>query len=276
MRRRFTSLRGMTALGAASLISALFAAAPVQAHHGGHGGGGGAGVHHGGVYGGAHHYGLGGFYGHGYPGLYRHNFYGPGFYRPYYGYGLGLGLGGFGLGYGLGAGLGGFGLGGYGLGGYGLGGYGLGGYGLGGYGLGGYGLGGYGLGGFGRGGLGMGGYGGYAPYYGGAAYPIAAGMPPGQAPTPPPPDNAAHLQLVVPSNAEVRIDGYKTNQTGTVREFFSPPLTAGTNYTYSISVRYTDAAGKAIDDARTIYVRANDWFRIDFTKPPPPETPRQP
>jgi uncharacterized protein (TIGR03000 family) len=89
--------------------------------------------------------------------------------------------------------------------------------------------------------------------------------------TPPPPDNAAHLQLVVPENAEVHVEGDKTTQTGPIREFVSPPLAAGKVFNYAISVRYTDANGKPVNDQRVIHVRANDWFRIDFTRPAPPE-----
>jgi hypothetical protein len=29
--------------------------------------------------------------------------------------------------------------------------------------------------------------------------------------------------------------------------------------------------GKPVNDRRLIHVRANDWFRIDFTRPAPPE-----
>jgi uncharacterized protein (TIGR03000 family) len=238
--------RGFASLPVSSTVLAtiLFLAATSAAngHNGGHGGGGGHGgaSHHGGFYGPYHPY-----YGHGF---YPH--YGYGFYRPYYGSGVGgLGLAGFGLGLGAGLGLG-LGAGGFGLGG-----------------------GGYGLGG---------GYGPYLPYGGGygggpsvvvvnppAAPPAAPGAPPAQ--TQPPPDNAAHLQLVVPANAEVLFDGEKTTQAGPTREFVSPPLTSGKVFNYTITVRYTDAEGKPVNDKRVIYVRANDWFRIDFTRPAPPE-----
>lgn len=256
MRRRLSLLSG-----AALLAVGLFLTA-ADAHEGGGGGhGGGHGGYHGGYHGGGARY--GGFY---YPhhpyanyGPYRPGLYAPyGYYRPYYGYGF----------YGPGLGFGGLGLGGLGLGGLGLGGYGLGGYGLGGYGL-------------------------YQPYYGGvvasptvvvappgglaaamappggtAVPPAGAGLPPQ---TPPPPDNAAHLQLVVPDNAEVLFDGGKTTQTGTTREFLSPQLPPGKLFDYTITVRYNDANGKAVTDKRVIHVRANDWFRIDFTRPAPPE-----
>lgn len=221
-------------LGSATLAATLFVTA-VDAH--GPGGG-----HHGGGY----HY--GGFYnphyGHAFYGPYRHGLYAPyGFYRPYYGSGLALGgLGLFGLGMGLG-----------------------------------YGLGGYG-----------GGYGLYRPYYGGTTIvnPTTIVMTPPATPplggpggtaappvaqTPPPPDNAAHLQLMVPQNAEVLFNGDTTTQMGTVREFVSPPLTPDKSFDYTITVRYIDANGKSNTDRRVIHVRANDWFRVDFTRPAPPE-----
>jgi uncharacterized protein (TIGR03000 family) len=134
----------------------------------------------------------------------------------------------------------------------------------------------------------------YVPYYGSYAYPVAptviaysgggpesAATPPGtppQTPPPPsgqspgekPPDNAGHLQLLVPENAEVLVEGTKLGQSGPVREFVSPPVTPGTRYTYKITVRYTDAKGKTVDDTRDIHFQANDWFTIDFTRPAPP------
>jgi uncharacterized protein (TIGR03000 family) len=212
-----------TAAVAAATVSLLGTAAPAAR---GHWGGG----HWGGGYWGGGHWGGG---------------WGPGFYRPYYGYGFGLGA--FGLGLGLGYGLG--------------------------YGFGGYYAPYYG---------GYGGYGGYAPYYGPygpAVYPPVVAGYGGAAPNPnatgapggnqPPPDNAAHLQLMVPDGAEVWFAGTRIAREGRVREFVSPPLAPGRSYTYQIVVRYTDAAGKSVEDKRDIQVRANDWFSIDFTRPPP-------
>jgi uncharacterized protein (TIGR03000 family) len=175
------------------------------------------------------------------------------------------------------------------------GGYGRGGYG--GYGRGGYGgYGGYGGFGYGYGfGLGVGlylpyyGYGAYAPYYGTGTYysaypPVygggyapdgSAGFAPSGQPAPqrPAPDDLAHLQLMVPENAEVLLDGTKTTQAGTTREFVTPSLKPGSQYSYKITVRYTDATGKTVEDARDIRFQANDWFSIDFTRPPPTPAP---
>jgi uncharacterized protein (TIGR03000 family) len=120
----------------------------------------------------------------------------------------------------------------------------------------------------------------YSPYYGNlglAAYanadPVLAAdaavqQPPAERP---PADDAVHLQLLVPENAEVTIDGVKTTQSGATREFVSPALTPGTQYQYKITVRYTDAKGKVVDDTREIRFRANDWFSVDFNRPPPPQ-----
>jgi uncharacterized protein (TIGR03000 family) len=164
--------------------------------------------------------------------------WGRGFYRPYYGYGLGLGA--FGLGLGLGYGLGyGFGPGYY---------------------------------------VPYYGYGYYAPYYapyGPAVYPPGAVASYEATANPPPAengnqaarDNAAHLQLIVPENAEVWFAGAKIEREGRVREFVSPQLKAGQTYNYPIAVRYVDSAGKPVEDKRDIRVHANDWFTIDFTRP---------
>jgi uncharacterized protein (TIGR03000 family) len=77
------------------------------------------------------------------------------------------------------------------------------------------------------------------------------------------------LQLIVPEQAEVWFAGVKIAREGRVREFVSPALSPGRSYTYEVAVRYTDAAGKPVEDKRDITIRANDWFSIDFTRPPP-------
>lgn len=82
--------------------------------------------------------------------------------------------------------------------------------------------------------------------------------------------NAAHLQLLVPEDAEVLVDGSKTTATGTIRDFVSPPLTPGKNLSYTIVVRYTEA-GKTIEESHVVRVRANDRLRLDCTKPANPK-----
>jgi uncharacterized protein (TIGR03000 family) len=86
---------------------------------------------------------------------------------------------------------------------------------------------------------------------------------------PPAPDNAAHLMLLVPDNAQIWFEGQKTSQTGKQREFITPVLEPGKSYTYTIRVRATSSDGRPTDETRDIRVRANDWWSIDFTKPAP-------
>jgi uncharacterized protein (TIGR03000 family) len=240
MFRPFSSLLGISTLAAVTLFLGPQAS---LAQRGGRGGGGGAyrggaahaGAYRGGAYyGGAYHggyYGTARPYGYGY-GPY-HGYYGPyhGYYRPYYGYYRPY----------------------------------------------------YGFGFFA---FSYGGYGYFMPYYASYPAPVYAAYPapvvgsPGSAPptaaapaaeNAPPRDDAAHLQLIVPENAEVYFDGTKTTQTGRVREFTSPALALGKRFTYQISVRYTDSTGRPVDDTRPIHVGANDWFTVDFTRPAPPE-----
>jgi uncharacterized protein (TIGR03000 family) len=112
-----------------------------------------------------------------------------------------------------------------------------------------------------------------------AAPPANAGTaPPPEGVQPPKQDGAARLMLLVPANAEVWFDGQLTTQTGTEREFVSPVLTPGKTYTYAVRVRYVKDDGKVSDETRSIQVRTNDRWVVDFTRPAPrmPETPPAP
>jgi uncharacterized protein (TIGR03000 family) len=133
----------------------------------------------------------------------------------------------------------------------------------------------------------------YAPYYGygyGYPYPYPAyptavvvsgsaptaagpvvGEPPPADQATPPKDDAAHLQLIVPENAQVLFNGGATTKTGRVREFITKKLIPGKSYTYVVEVRYSDTTGKPVVDRREIHIQANDWFGIDFTRPAPPD-----
>jgi uncharacterized protein (TIGR03000 family) len=80
-------------------------------------------------------------------------------------------------------------------------------------------------------------------------------------------DNTAHLKFIVPENATIWVEGQKTNQTGTEREFVTPELTPGKRFFYSVRVRSRRDDGKVVDETRKIYVRAGDRWRVDFAKP---------
>jgi uncharacterized protein (TIGR03000 family) len=198
---------------------------------GGHGGGGGGGDGHGGGYGGSYHGGGGyggGYHGGGYGGgYYGHGYYGHG----YYGRGFGGGFYGGGLGY----------------------------Y----YGYPGYDYG-YGY-----------------PYYAssydyGPSYsdvvpavpsdsyyaPDSSGMPPAEFENP----NVANLQILVPENAQLWIEGVREDPSGTVRQFYSPPLHPGQTYTYHIRARWMDASGKTVDRTKSVDVQAGSRIGVDFNR----------
>ena len=81
-----------------------------------------------------------------------------------------------------------------------------------------------------------------------------------------PTDTQAHVRLIVPADADVWFDDTKTSQTGGVREYVSPPLTPGRNYSYQIRVRWI-AGGRPVDQTRKVAVRAGSVTTADFTKP---------
>jgi uncharacterized protein (TIGR03000 family) len=81
-----------------------------------------------------------------------------------------------------------------------------------------------------------------------------------------PADNSAHIRVEVPANAEVWVEGYKTSQTGPVRDFISPPLDPKKKCFYTIRARWTEE-GRAVEQTREVNVRANAWAKVDFTRP---------
>jgi uncharacterized protein (TIGR03000 family) len=79
-------------------------------------------------------------------------------------------------------------------------------------------------------------------------------------------DNALLNVRLPDANAELWVEGKLTQQRGTNREFSSPPLTPGKNYTYEVRARWTEN-GKQVERTRTVPVRANATATVDFTAP---------
>jgi uncharacterized protein (TIGR03000 family) len=75
---------------------------------------------------------------------------------------------------------------------------------------------------------------------------------------------AAMIQLTVPANAEVWLDGHKTHQAGAGRSFITPPIQPGKSFSYDFRVRWTTAAGIVVDVTRPIQVRAGRQTMIRF------------
>jgi uncharacterized protein (TIGR03000 family) len=99
---------------------------------------------------------------------------------------------------------------------------------------------------------------------GGAAYSGSAG--PGGAAGQQ--DLTAHVAVKVPDGAEVWFGQGKTRQRGVIREFVSPTLTPGQDYTYEVKARWMDG-DKEVVQTRQIDVSAGSWKTIDFTRAAP-------
>jgi uncharacterized protein (TIGR03000 family) len=78
------------------------------------------------------------------------------------------------------------------------------------------------------------------------------------------------LTVRVPENAEVWINGTKMTRTGTEREFASPPLTSGKDYSYDVRARWVED-GREVERTRKITFHAGERRNIDFQSPPPKE-----
>jgi uncharacterized protein (TIGR03000 family) len=77
-------------------------------------------------------------------------------------------------------------------------------------------------------------------------------------------DNKAHLVIQVPDpNAEVKVDGQKTDSNGTVRKFLSPDLSPGT-YTYDVQARWMDK-GKEVKQSHSVKVEPGAESMVIFS-----------
>lgn len=125
-------------------------------------------------------------------------------------------------------------------------------------------------------------YGGYDPNvasvpsaayftYGNTSYttespsPLPAYVPrPPFAALPPPLPLTALLQIQVPHDAEIWLDGQKMRSTGTRRHYRSPPLDPSKGYAYEVRARWR-IEDKPVDDIRHIAIRAGATVLVDFT-----------
>jgi len=74
----------------------------------------------------------------------------------------------------------------------------------------------------------------------------------------------AFITIRVPVNAEIWFEGDRTQQTGTSREFVSPPLDRGRTFTYDVRARWTDNNGKVMEKTEKVTVEAGRRSRVDF------------
>ena len=78
-----------------------------------------------------------------------------------------------------------------------------------------------------------------------------------------PDEDAAMIAVRVPPDATIWFDGQKTTQTGPVRQFETPALDPGHDYTYSLRVKWNQN-GRDVERAREITVHAGDRIGLDF------------
>jgi len=89
-------------------------------------------------------------------------------------------------------------------------------------------------------------------------------------------ETAAHIQVRLPrADAQVWFQGGATTQTGLLREFVSPALTAGGTYTYTIQASWLDG-GKERIEKQKVSVTPGARVLVDFAKlnewrPMPPQ-----
>jgi uncharacterized protein (TIGR03000 family) len=81
-----------------------------------------------------------------------------------------------------------------------------------------------------------------------------------------PGSSAVLLNVRVPANAEVLVDGQRTTQTGQSRQFVSPPLAPGFEYTYTVEARWQEN-GQPVTKTRRVSVRPGRETIVDFNQP---------
>jgi uncharacterized protein (TIGR03000 family) len=81
------------------------------------------------------------------------------------------------------------------------------------------------------------------------------------------PTDVASLNVHVPENAQVWINGLPTTETGSWRSFASPPLALGENFHYDVRAQWPAANGQVVDQTRRVEVRPGGLSSVDFLQP---------
>lgn len=95
-------------------------------------------------------------------------------------------------------------------------------------------------------------------------------LPPGYVPTSEifKPEPVALLDVEVPADAEVWLEGKKTQQTGPMRKFVSPALVPDKDFEYEIYARWQEN-GALRTETQNVTIRAGARVRVHFPKPAP-------
>jgi len=79
-------------------------------------------------------------------------------------------------------------------------------------------------------------------------------------------DASVHLNVQVPADATVWIDGRQTQQKGESREFVSPALAAGKDYSYEVKARWMKD-GQPVERTEKVTFHAGERVNVNFLKP---------
>jgi len=75
--------------------------------------------------------------------------------------------------------------------------------------------------------------------------------------------NAALINVKVAANATLTFDDEPTQQTGEFRQFMTPALEPGKNFSYTVHAKWQDG-GRDMDQSRKVSVRAGQQTQVDF------------
>jgi uncharacterized protein (TIGR03000 family) len=79
-------------------------------------------------------------------------------------------------------------------------------------------------------------------------------------------DNTARVRVMAPADAKVWFNDRATEQTGSMREFETPALTPGREFSYDVKAQWRDQNGKEVTQTRHVDVRANANVTVDFNR----------
>jgi uncharacterized protein (TIGR03000 family) len=128
---------------------------------------------------------------------------------------------------------------------------------------------------------GYGGYGYYSPYYSGAYSSPSYDVTPDYAYTPPPtgnyqsmypPSPTAQVTVNVPPDAKVWFDDTLTKSTGAVRQYTTPPLSLGGQYSYDIRAQWTED-GREVTQSQKVQFNRGGQVVVNFPMPPATSSP---
>ena len=86
-------------------------------------------------------------------------------------------------------------------------------------------------------------------------------------PSPAATDTSAHISVAVPAGARVWFGGAPTTSTGPAREYISPALAPGRQYTYEVRARWNDN-GQDVTQTQQVTVSAGAHVNVAFPSPP--------